>query len=415
MSRGLFCREKEMKQILMVRFFRNRVVGGTLLAIMAALLLAPDASFAREDPPPWTFNERCMPYELDPDFMRANGVDPDKIISTFVDDGDFDGGTGNPRPGQPRGSVSPWTADFDAEGNPVPCDEFHTHRRRTRYEGCHFYDGTMCFFMTTGQLDQDSFTDDEAGRRAFEIAEHFVFYEFVQQYTNAGEGTNPITEPSNYSPDDPSYIPITIFTDPYCCGFATGSQTKIMNAAGDYWQDDPIGLWKDGLVQFTNKAARCRTNFTNEDCMFMHRLVAQNGQSSQAIGFPLVFTGDELFELAERDMISIRYRAGGKGGVGDQESARYIMCPIHEDPTSASLAPGQDNVQGYPMHFEWQPPSGFLVFPDGERGSRLEVVENFFGNNTPPETRLFDAFNCLQQTGQFCPNTEPEFLPEINR
>ena len=386
------------------------IVGG---AIWIALATAPATGFGREPPPDFVFNDRCVPYEIDPDFMRANGVDPDKIISTFVDDGDFDGGTGNPRPGQESGSVAPWTADFDADGNPVPCDEFHTHRKRTRYEGCHFYDGTLCFFQTTGQLDQDSFTDDEAGRRAFEIAEHFVFYEFVQQYTNAGQGVNPFLEPSNFSPD--GYIPITIFTDPYCCGFATGSQTKIMNAQGSYWIDDPLGLWKDGLVQFTNKAARCRTNFIDADCQFMHRLVAQNGQSSQAIGFPLVFNGDELFELAERDMISIRYRAGGKGGVGDQESARYILCPIHEDPTSASLAPGEDVIQGFPMHFEWQPPSDFLVFPDGPRGSRLEVRDNFFGNNVPPEDRIFDAFNCLQRTGQFCPGMDPKFLPPINR
>ena len=45
----------------------------------------------------FVFNERCVPYEIHPDFMRANGVDPDKIIDTFVDDGDFDGGTGNAR------------------------------------------------------------------------------------------------------------------------------------------------------------------------------------------------------------------------------------------------------------------------------------------------------------------------------
>ncbi len=363
----------------------------------------------------FVFNERCVPYEIHPDFMRANGVDPDKIIDTFVDDGDFDGGTGNARPGDIRGSVAPWTVDVDADGNPVPCDEFHTNRRRTRYEACHFYDGTPCYFMTTGQLDQDSFTDDEAGRRAFEIGEHFVFYEFVHQYANVNR---PFGDPNNFSPPSPEYtiagqyIPVSIFTDPYCCGFATGSQTKIMNAAGAYWEDDPLGLWKQGLVQFTAKAAACRTDFVDEDCLFMHAMVTSNGMSSQQIGFPLVYTGDELFDLAERDMVSIRYRLGGDGLVGDPESARYIMCPLHRDPTSVSLAPGEDNIQGFPMHIEHQPPSQFEVFPDGPRGSRVEVdvAQNFFGP-TPPlgtgpfaEGNLVEHFQCLQRTGDWCPS-----------
>ena len=370
------------------------------------------AVVADAGPPPFVFNERCMPYEIDPDVMRANGVDPDKMISAFVNDGDYDGGSGNARPGDIRGSVSPWTEDVDADGNPVPCDEFHTARRRTRYEACHFYDGTPCYFMTTGQVDQNSFTDDAAGRRAFEVAEHFVFYEFVQQYANIN---SPFGDSNNYSPSSPGtgpYIPITIFTDPYCCGFATGTQTKIMDAKGSYWEDDPLGLWVQGLVHFTQKAVDCRTDFVDKDCIFMHEMVASNGMSSQQIGFPLVYTGDELFDLADRDMVSIRYRMGGDGLAGDPESARYILCPLHEDPTSDSLEPGMDNVQGFPMHIEWQPPSQFETYPDGPRGHRIEVdlTQQFFGP-TPPlgagpfaEGDLVRHFHCLQQTGDWCPS-----------
>ena len=42
-----------------------------------------------------------------------------------------------------------------------------------------------CYFVTTGQMDPQGFTDDEAGRRAFEIAEHFVLYEFTQSVRGA--------------------------------------------------------------------------------------------------------------------------------------------------------------------------------------------------------------------------------------
>jgi hypothetical protein len=373
--------------------------------ILVALGLAPLSAMSRdayEEPPHWEFNDRCVPYELTDEFMLANGVDPDKIISAFVQDGekaDPDdptdvSGTGN------NGSVSPWIEDLDEFGEPIPCDEFHTHRRRTRYEGCHFYDGTPCYFVTTGQLDQNSFTRDAAGRRAFEIGEHFVFYEFTQQFQQSA----PVL------PDWPDgYTPAPIFTDPYCCGFATGSQTKIMNSKAGMWQDDPIGLWKDGLVNFTVKARDCLMDFVDEDCIFMHDMTAANGTASQQLGYPLVYTGEELFELSRRDLASIRYRAGGDGIGGVQESARYIMCALHRDPTSADLSPGNDVIQGYPAHIEWQPPSLFKVVKVGARGSYTIPFINLFGPTPPPgngpfaEQLIEDNFHCLQQTGDWCP------------
>jgi hypothetical protein len=357
------------------------------------------------EPPPFVFNDRCVPYEVTPEFFLASGVDPNKIISAFVadgdgvaDPGDFPGdvsGTGN------NGSFSPWTADFDVENQPVPCDEFHTNRRRTRYEGCHFYDGTPCYFSTNGQLDQDSFTPDAAGRRAFEIGEHFVFYEFTQQFE---QNLNPVL------PDFPDgYTPAPIFTDPYSSGFAVGTQTKIMNAAGAYWEDDPLGLWKQGLVNFTKKAGACRTDFVDEDCVFFHAMVASNGQSSQQLGYPLVYTGDELFDLSDRDLVSIRYRLGGDGAAGVQESARYILCPLHKEPANGDISPGNDIIQGYPAHIEWQPPSQFAVVQIGARGSETVPFANPFGPTPPPGTGPFaeglivENFHCLQRTGNWCP------------
>ena len=325
------------------------------------------------------------------------------------------------------GSFSPWTADFDEYGKPVPCDEFHTNRRRTRYEGCHFYDGTPCYFATTGQMDQDSFTDDEAGRRAFEIGEHFVFYEFTQQFEasppfyvsscEVGGVPNPflnseflcVVSGGVWVTNLEFYFPPPLFTDPYSSGFAVGAQTKIMNAKGAYWQDDPIGLWKQGLVNFTKKAQACRTNFVDKDCVFMNDMVVANGTNSQNIGFPLVYTGEELFALADRDLVSIRYRAGGDGAAGVQESARYILCPLHEAPANGDISAGNDNIQAYPVHIEWQPPSQFFVVPVGPRGSDTIVLTNLFGP-TPPlgtgpfaEGKIVENFHCLQRTGNWCP------------
>ena len=178
----------------------TQMIVGTMVFAATAL---GSVALADDGPPPFTFNDRCVPYEVDPDFMRANGVDPDKILTTFGAPMPPDDGTGN------SGTPAPWTWDLDGDDNPVPCDEFHTHKRRTRYEGCHFYDGTPCYFTTNGQLDQDAFTPDAAGRRAFEIAEHFVIYEVVQQL-ETGPG----------APPPAPYTPAPIFTDPFAGGFA---------------------------------------------------------------------------------------------------------------------------------------------------------------------------------------------------
>ncbi|MGI9344419.1 MAG: hypothetical protein ACR2QV_16420, partial [Gammaproteobacteria bacterium] len=328
--------------------------------------------------------------EVDHDFMRANGIDPDKILTTFAGAEDPTGSGGNPN--------APWVEDRNASGDPVPCDEFHTAKRRTRYEGCHFYDGTPCYFVTTGQSDQDAFTEDEAGRRAFEISEHFVIYEVVQQF----EGPSP---PPDF------YFPAPIFTDPFAGGFAVGTQTKIMNAASTYWQDNPVGMWRIGFIQFTQKASACRTNFVDPDCVFMNTMTANNGTSSQNLGYPLIYTGDEIFALTERGLASIRYRLGADGTPGGADGPRYILCPVHEAPNNGDISAGNDIIQGFPTHIEFQPPTALGVFPDfsNPRG-HIRVSFAFpFGPTPPPgtgpfaEQSVYDNFDCLQRTGLFCP------------
>jgi hypothetical protein len=387
----------------------------------AALLVALSvASSAWADgPPPFTFNDRCVPYEVDHDFMLANGVDPTKIISAFVAGGDgigFPGdvpGTGN------NGSVAPWRADYtggydfagNPVGDPVPCDESHTNKRRTRYEGCHFYDGKPCYFVTTAQMDPQGFTPDEAGRRAFEIAEHFVLYEVTQLFE--GPSLPPFDVDFPDTPGSAGYFPPPLFTDPYSGGFAVGAQTKIMNATASYFTDNPLGLWKQGLMNFTPKAGACRFDLSglDPDCVFFNDMLAANGTSSQNLGYPLVYTGDEMFDLLERGLMSLRYRLGNGGVGGAQETARYILCPIHEAPDNGLLSPGNDIIQAFPAHIEWQPPSQFFVLnlPPFSRGSFTQPIVNLFGP-TPPtgtgpfaETLIVENFYCLQQTGNFCP------------
>jgi hypothetical protein len=399
------------------------------LLTMGTGLLPSLSKAAVHEPPPFTFNDRCVPYEVDHAFMLANGVKPDRILTTFGASEPPDDGTGN------SGTPAPWTWDLDANQNPVNCDAFHTNKRRTRYEGCHFYDGSPCYFTTNGQMDQDAFTEDEAGRTAFEIAEHFVIYEVVQNFlVGPAPAMTPYTRPfpvcldefgdflpppagsnptncalfgGTWSTSD-VYIPAPIFSDPFAGGFAVGTQVKIMNARGAYFQQNPLGLWKIGFIQFTDVAASCVMGGVSADCDYLSDLVAQNGMNSQMLGFPLIFTGDEIFDLTERGLVSIRYRNGADGVPGGAEGPRYILCPVHENPALASVFPaGNDIIQGYPTHMEFQPPSALVILPDFSsfppRGHRRLSVAFPFGP-TPPagEEDVYDEFDCLQRTGKWC-------------
>ena len=179
--------------------------------------------------------------------------------------------------------------------------------------------------------------------------------------------------PSTPLASDPlPYFPPPLFTDPYAGGFAVGAQTKLMNtraefsgnsAAASYWKDNPVGTWKQGLVNFTPKAGACRSDLsgTDPDCVFFNDMLAANGTNSQNLGYPLVYTGDELFGLTERGLASLRYRLGNGGVGGAQETARYILCPIHQHPGNGDISPGNDIIQAFPAHIEWQPPSNFFV------------------------------------------------------
>jgi hypothetical protein len=215
-------------------------------------------------------------------------------------------------------------------------------------------------------------------------------------------------------PPQPFYFPIPIATDPFAGGFGVMTQTKIFNAKGDYWDDNPLGLWKIGFIQFTPKASDCRMDFATPDCVFMNTMTANNGTSGQMLGYPLIYTGEEIFDLTERGLISIRYRIGANSGGGQAEGPRYILCPVHQFPEQGDiLIPGQDIIQGFPTHIEFQVSSAMLVFPDrGDARGHIRFSVAFPFGPTPPdgnpaspfaEKRVYDNFDCLQRTGGFCP------------
>jgi len=376
--------------------------------LVATLLMAlplGNIALAVEGPPEFVFKDRCVPHQLTDAFLLANGINPDRILG-----GAGPGGGGGPPPtGAGGGNIQ----DLDEFGEPVPCDEFHTEWRRGTYAACHFYDGSPCYFTVNGQLDQDSFTDDEAGRRAFEIAEHFVIYEMVQN------GPPELPQQGCLPPDVcPETNVDPFFTDPFSNGFAVGTQTKIINAGPAYWQDNPSGIWKIGFVRFSQQAFDALANPAAhpEDYAFLNDMRTTNGMNSQGAltGMPLIVKGDEIFELTARNLASLRYRIGADGVPGGAEGPRYLLCPVHEDPAAnGSIIPGQDIIREWETVLEFQVPCSFdysqntgdPLDPD-ERGHNKVCVSSTFGPTPPPtEQCLYDHFDCLQRTGDWCGGT----------
>jgi hypothetical protein len=379
-----------------------RNAGFVLVSLIATVLIALPGTVVADGAPDFVFNDRCVPYQLTDEFMLANGINPDRILGGA---GPAQGGPPGPPPSPGGGNLQ----DVDEIGNAVKCDEFHTSWRRGTYEACHFYDGSPCYFTVNGQLDQDAFTDDEAGRRAFEIAEHFVIYEIVQ---------NGPPELEQQGFPFPTSLPDTnvdpFFTNPFFGGFAVGNQTKIMNAASTYWQDNPSGVWKIGFMRFSQAAFDALASGAGEDYEFLNNMRITNGVNNQGAlsGMPLVVKGDEIFELTARGLASLRYRVGADGVPGASEGPRYLLCPVHENPArNQSIIPGEDIIREWETVLEFQVPCTHiyrpsLPFPDGDfsgRGHAKFCLFNTFGPTPPPnEQCLYDHFDCLQRTGNWC-------------
>jgi hypothetical protein len=391
-------RENEMKNLLK-KVLTGQAAIFYLASLAAVVMVAIPATGFAGDPPPFVFKDRCVPHQLTDAAMYANGIDPTRIL----------GGAGPGGGGGPPGPPEPGGGNIE---DPVPCDEFHTAWRRGTYEACHFYDGSPCYFTVNGQLDQDAFTDDEAGRRAFEIAEHFVIYEMVQN--GPPEVPQQFFTPEQTGMDPETYRNVDpFFTNPFFGGFAVGTQTKIINAGPSYWQDNPSGIWKIGFTRYTQKAFNALASGTGEDYEMLNTMRITNGVNSQGglTGMPLIVKGNEIFELAERELVSIRYRLGADGVPGASEGPRYLLCPVHQDPAANGvIIPGEDIIREWETVLEYQVPCTDHFAqniddpndPDA-RGHSISCSAYTFGPTPPPaEQCLYDHFACLQRTGDWC-------------
>jgi len=149
--------------------------------------------------------------------------------------------------------------------------------------------------------------------------------------------------------------------------FAT-NRTAIDGSSGSpfgYFCDDILGMWIITYFWFTDAAVGPHPTAT---CTSVLRsLVAKNGATLE--GTPIIKTADELNNQLEANGCGDEAQLDQGGGDGGPV---WLICPAIPDPTQGGIAPD--------------------AFADVVRKP----------NGQPLDPALFNNFQCLQSTGQFC-------------
>jgi len=187
------------------------------------------------------------------------------------------------------------------------------------------HSGNINFFTVLGGISANAFTPNAAGRQARAIADSFTEYLFPQA------GTDPI-------------------------GF-TFRQSSLLDMRHGYFGADPLGLWIHKWVNFTSRALNTRAGR-----QFLAAMARENGTALD--GTPIIASLSDIDDLLGRGYITVKTRP-------TNDSLRYAICPVIEDPTDGGIAEDQ-----------------FLAItlkPDG----------------TPVEPDFLEAFESLRTTGDW--------------
>ena len=194
------------------------------------------------------------PFKKVPSFDFAdgsyldNGINPDNILDRLV--------------GQDERSVKDRSRDRD-----------FADVRILETTGGFDHKGHVLYYTVNGKAMLDTFTDDEAGREAFEIANEFRAFIF------------PKADGLPLSPAPPNR-----------------RQDNVFDTRHGYFSNDPLGLWLLVFVSYTDKA------FVTEeglDALFV--LAVKNGLNLD--GTPVIKTVDDLEDLEEAGFVQFRSRA----------------------------------------------------------------------------------------------------------
>lgn len=224
----------------------------------------------RADRAPAGVNPR-QPHDFSDAFYRANGIEPSRLV------------------GRPTGAGEASTLD------PAAPDADHTRVRMLETSDTWDGSGHPWFFTVHGIVFPSTFTDDAAGRRARQIAESFLLYDFPR-------AANP--------------------------QFATfpKRQEAVADFSGGYFSNNPLGLWKIMHVRYTPAA------FGTEDGRRrLDDLRRKNG--TDVDGTPLIKTKSDIDDLRSRGLVSVT-AIPTDGSAGPP----WFLCPVIEDPRDGAIA-----------------------------------------------------------------------------
>ncbi len=243
------------------RFTRREVVtGGAKAAAGGAALwaLGPGALQAAEAAS--TIEVSGPPYDFKDDYYRVNGVDPTRIVMRA---------SGMPPDSTTARRTDPFPG-FRYASDTDP--HLNRHVRLLNTTGGYAFDGSIEYYNVFGMVLPDSFTNDQAGRNARELADTFFAYIF------------PKASGDPFSPDPSNRRQNNVFGDP-----------------DPFYGFDVLGLWTIAFVSYTRLALQ-----TGPGREVLEALAMTNGRDLD--GTPIVKAVDEVDFLRGNGLVEVSTR-----------------------------------------------------------------------------------------------------------
>lgn len=209
------------------------------LVLVAVLGLALGSAFAGDKAPPFDFSD---------DFYRANGINPDAILNRVNGDDGVSVVDETDDPDRRNVRIIETTGGFDASED-------------------------LLYYNVFGMVMPETFTDDEAGQEALELANKFRAFIF------------PKKDGDPLSPAPPNR-----------------RQDNIFDTRDGYFSNNPLGLWILVFVSYTDKALN-----TEEGRDELDKLAQKNGLDLD--GTPIIKSASDVDNLADKGLVKLRTRA----------------------------------------------------------------------------------------------------------
>lgn len=236
-----------------------------LVLWISAVMITSAAFQAKAD-------DQLPPFDFSDAFYLSHGINPSTII------------------GRPNGT--PPNSIIDNRENGPDYNNVRLLQQSAAYD----HSGHRVFFSVTGLPTSASFTNNAAGRAAFQTAESFKVYEFPRA-ANAQFSVFP------------------------------KRQDLIADMRNGYFSNDPLGTWQINIVRYTSAALNTRDG---QDALA--ELARRNGLDLD--GTPIIRTLSEIEGLLDDGFVSIiTPPLDGSGGF------RWFFCPVIQDPRNGAIAP----------------------------------------------------------------------------